>query len=127
LPERAPLSKAEGVDLDFSVLSGTMLTAEYNKLIANPEDYIGKIIKASGFYSASYSRANDRYSHYVIMKNQEGCCVELFEFVWSGDRVYPDDYPPENALIEVTGVFTGSSDFSNIHYYLAVDDVTVVR
>jgi hypothetical protein len=55
-------------------------------------------------------------------------CPKFLEFKWSGDRVYPDDYPEFGTMIELLGVFkTYRIDgFDNDIPYFEVDDIVIV-
>jgi hypothetical protein len=120
-------SPAARIDVDLTVLSSTMLSAAYDNIALNPGSYIGQTIKAAGSYSAFFWNETDRYYHYVSVKDGAGCCQGWFEFVWSGNRVYPDDYPEDGTKIEMTGVFGSYEELGRVFYYLAVDDITVMQ
>jgi hypothetical protein len=99
-----------------------MLSATYDNIMRDPENYIGQTFKVSGAYSAFFWEQSGRYHHFVMVKGDEGCCPGAFEVIWSGNRSYPDDYPYEQAKIEVTGVFSSYKVQGNTLYYLAVDE-----
>jgi hypothetical protein len=50
-----------GVDVDLTQLSNTMVYAEVYNMMANPLDYLGKTVKATGPYYATYYDATGQY------------------------------------------------------------------
>ena len=119
------MSNTEGVDVDLTLLSSTMVYAEVYNIMTNPEAYVGKTIKMSGpYYTANSDRSDLRY-HYVIIEDATACCKQGLEFIWNGKHTYPDDYPKEQTKIEVVGVFGSYAEISGTSYYLAVDDISI--
>ena len=124
--QETPSAGEGAVDVDLTVLSSTMIYAEVYNIMTNPNNYVGKTIKMSGPYYASYYDETGLYYHYVVVEDAAACCMQGFEFIWSGDRAYPDDYPKDKAMIEVIGVFGSYEELSSTYYYLAVDDIAVL-
>ena len=116
----------DSVDLDLTVMSGTMVYSVVSDMMENPDNYLGQTIKASGTYYASHYAESDLHYHYLIIESAVGCCPQGLEFVWSGERVYPDDYPEEDSTIELAGMFNSYEELGRIWYYLAVDDISVI-
>ena len=113
------------VDVDLTVLSSTMLFAEVNNMMTTPVDYMGKSVKISGPYYASFYDETGLYYHYVIIEDASACCTQGLEFVWNGNHFYPDDYPEDDMIIEVIGVFGSYDELGQTYYYLAVDDISI--
>ena len=111
------------IDVDLTILSSTMISAEIAHIKANPDEYLGKTIKVSGLYSASYYPPTDQYYQLVTFEDANACCQQVFEFTWNGDHTYPDDYPSENTRIEMTGVFGKYEELGRTYYFLSVDDI----
>lgn len=120
----APVAAASAIDLDLTAMSSTMVYAEVYNMMSNPDDYMGKVIKMSGPYYASYYDETGLYYHYVIIEDATACCQQGLEFVWNGEHSYPADYPDEKTPIEVTGVFGKYDELGKDYYYLAVDEIT---
>lgn len=120
------ITSTDGVDVDLTRLSGTMVYAEVNNMMTSAEKYMDKTIRISGPYYASYLDETDEYYHYVIIEDATACCKQGIEFIWNGEHEYPGDYPEENARIEVTGVFQSHEVLGKTYYYLAVDEITVL-
>lgn len=119
--------KTDGVDVDLTVLGSNMVYAEVFSMMMEPEDYVGKTIKARGPYASNYYEALDQYYHFVIIEDATACCQEGLEFIWSGEHTYPNDYPEEFQQVEITGVFSSYVENGMNFYYLAVDGITIVE
>ena len=101
----APAATAEPVfvDLDLSVMSGTIVYAEVYNLMVDPDPYLGKIIRMAGQYTFYEDTANNIVYHACIIRDATACCAQGIEFVRAGDPAWPDDYPEAGAEITVTG------------------------
>jgi len=97
--------KAEGIDVDLTVLSATMVYSEVFNMMYYPENYIGKTVKMNGAYSVFHDEVTDKYYHGCIIKDATACCSQGIEFELAGDHKYPDDYPEEGSSVCVSGVF----------------------
>ena len=117
---------AEGVDVDLSVMSSTMVYAEVSNIMAYPEDYLGKVIKAKGYYFVSDVDASGMYYHFVVIEDALACCIQGLEFKLGDDYMYPDDYPSTETDIEVMGEFKVYQLDGYDCYYLDSDDISVL-
>ena len=83
--------------------------------------------------SASQGRARGDFSYFqdpvtrqeyfaVLIADATACCAQGIEFVWEGHR-YPDDYPPVDTELTVTGVFNTCEE--NGFTYLQLSDAEV--
>jgi len=114
------------IDVDLTVLSSTMIYAEVNNILTNPDKYMGKTIKMKGPYYASYYEQTKLYYHYVVVEDATACCQQGLEFIWSGEHKYPADYPEDKTKIEVTGVFGSYDELGKTYYYILVDDISIL-
>ncbi len=115
-----------GIDVDLTKLSSTMVYSEVYNMMSKPEDYVGKTIKIEGAYFASYWKETGKYYHCVLISDATACCQNGIEFVWdNGTHVYPDEYPPDDTVIELTGVFGLYEEDGQSYCYLKTDDITV--
>ncbi len=96
---------AEGLDVDLTVLSSTMIYSKVFDMMTYPEDYMGKTIKVKGLFSYYYDEATGNEYFACLVPDATACCAQGIEFVLKGDPVYPDDYPELGDEICVTGVF----------------------
>ncbi len=96
---------ADEVDVDLTVLSGTMVYSEVYNMMSSPESYIGKTVKMKGLFAYFHDEATDNEYFACIIQDATACCAQGIEFVLTGDYVYPDDYPEVDEEICVAGVF----------------------
>lgn len=95
---------AEGIDVDLTQMSSTMIYSEVQNMMLKPADYVGKTVKMQGAFSVSEIGENRYFA--CIIKDATACCAQGIEFDWSGDHSYPADYPKDGSDITVTGEFT---------------------
>ncbi len=95
----------EGIDVDLTALSSTMVYSEVYQMMIAPEDYIGKTVKMSGLFALYHDEAQDKNYYACIIQDATACCAQGIEFVLTEDYVYPDDYPEPGGEICVSGVF----------------------
>jgi len=114
------------VDVDLTILSETIISAELMHIILNSDDYIGKTIKVGGTYANIFHEATGMHYHYVITKQGDACCQEGIEFILTDDRKFPDDYPAMGTPIELIGVFSRGEGDGIRFFYLATDDIHIL-
>ena len=95
----------EGVDVDLTILSATMVYSEVYNMMTSPQDYMGKTVKMRGTFDCYHDEATDRYYFACIIKDATACCAQGIEFELSGAHSYPNDYPSIGDTICVVGVF----------------------
>ena len=122
-PEQTQTS-ADGVEMDLTVLSSTMVYAEvYNILYNDPESYLGKTVRARGEFSIYQLVVDgvlqpDPVAYACIIADAAACCAEGMEFVLKDDLAYPDDYPEPGAEITVVGEFQAYEENGMTGYHL---------
>lgn len=114
-----------GVDLDLSGLSITMVQAEYERIISNADDYIGKTIKVFGSFRTYLTDDAGGIAYYVIIIPGDDCCQMGFEFKRDGNYTFPDDYPAQNSMILISGTLDRHEVFNSLSLYISVDEFTV--
>ena len=120
-----PQASADGVDVDLTALSSTMVYSEvYNMLYFYPEDYYGKTVKMTGLFNV-YQSVDENgvvldmpVAYACIISDATACCAEGMEFVLKDDLAYPDDYPELGAEITVIGEFQSYEENGMIWYHL---------
>ena len=117
--------KDGSVDVDLTALNSTMVYGEIYNILTNANKYKGKTIKMNGPYYA-YCNEKGIYQHLIIIEDASACCQQGLEFRWNGEHIYPDDYPEDNARVEVTGVFGTYKEKGETYYYLEVEDITIL-
>ena len=103
--ESTVLSYTEGIDIDLTALSSTMVYSEVYNMMCEPEKYVGKTIKISGLFSAYHDQGTGQDYFACTIQDATACCAQGMEFVLSDDYKYPDDYPKEGGIITVVGTF----------------------
>ena len=101
IPPEPTATPDSGIDVDLTALSSTMVFAEVYNMLAYPEDYLGKTIRAAGEF-AVYDEPDGRL-YAVVVQDALACCAQGLEFELAGDAVYPDAYPAEGSEITVVG------------------------
>ena len=114
------------VDIDLSGLSMTMMQAEYQRILSNPRDFIGKTIRAIGLYRTMIIDDAGNYTHSIIIVPGDECCLLGFEFQPDGDIGFPDDYPAQDARIKITGTIDEYNRSGALYLYIAVDSFEVM-
>lgn len=115
---------AAPVDLDLSVLSGTVVYAQVYNMMVDPETYQGRRIRIQGNFN--YFQDPDTQQEYfaAIISDATACCAQGIEFVWKGEHVYPQDYPELDTELTVTGIFDTYEEYGNTYIQLLDAEVT---
>jgi len=101
ISDDATLSTTEGIDIDLTAISSTMVYSEVYNMMMTPEDYIGKIVKMSGTYATYHDDATGNDYYACIIQDATACCTQGMEFVLA-DGNYPTEVGTE---VTVSGVF----------------------
>lgn len=99
------LSMTEGVDLDLTTLSSTMVYSEVYNMMYEPEDFVGKIIRMDGTFNTYHDEETGLDYYACIIQDATACCAQGVEFIPTEDYSYPADYPEVGDWVTVTGVF----------------------
>lgn len=95
----------EGIDVDLTTLSSTMVYSEVFNMMTVPEDYIGKKVKMTGSFAIYEDEETGQIYYACIISDATACCSQGIEFALKGDYAYPDDYPELESEITVIGEF----------------------
>lgn len=127
--EGAPVQAASAsadrpVDLDLTAISGTVVYSQVYDMMAEPEAYMGQKIRMRG--SLSYFQDPDTMQEYfaAIIADATACCAQGIEFVCKDERSYPQDYPPLDTEITVTGTFNTYYEGESMYIQLTDADMT---
>ena len=112
------------VDLDLSKMSGTIVYSQIYNIMYTPDDYIGKIIRLSGYYDVFEEPDTGNVYFACIVPDATACCAQGIEFVRADAAQYPQDYPEPGTDIQVTGRLEPYTD-NGIDYLHLVDSVLV--
>ena len=100
-----PEGQADGIDVDLTVLSSTMVYSEVYNMMTVPEEYLGRTVKMQGLFAIYCDEATGNLYFACLVQDATACCAQGIEFILSDGRVYPDDYPEAGEEICVVGVF----------------------
>ncbi len=104
--DKPVLSNTEGVDVDLTILSSTLVYSEVYNMMTLPEEYIGKTVRMEGMFSYYHDDTTGKDYFACIIQDATACCAQGIEFELEGDHKYPDDYPEDGGYVKVEGVFT---------------------
>ena len=104
--DKPVLSNTEGVDVDLTILSSTLVYSEVYNMMTLPEEYVGKTVRMEGMFSYYHDDTTGKDYFACIIQDATACCAQGIEFELEGDHKYPDDYPEDGGYVKVEGVFT---------------------
>ena len=111
-------SDADGdVDIDMTVLSPTMVSAQGFRITSSPEDHLGYSMRIRGSYFTFLWEEADMQLHYVVLDLTVGCCGQAFEFKYSGEL------PELGTPIQITGVFQYYEIMGEFYFYIYVTEL----
>lgn len=119
-----PLSTTEGIDIDLTSLSSTMVYSEVYNMMTVPSDYIGKVVKMNGIFSTFHDDNTGKNYFACVIKDATACCSQGIEFVLTDDYSYPDDYPSNGDTVTVVGTFNTYTE--NNYSYCTLLDANLV-
>ena len=119
--EAAPVS-ADGIDVDLTTMSATMVYSEVQNMMMNPTDYLGKTVKMKGTFNVAELGDNIYYA--CLIKDATACCAQGIEFQWEGDHAYPEDYPEMGDEITVVGTFSTYKENTQTYCQLENSELT---
>ena len=100
-----PAQSADGIDVDLTKLSSTMVYSEVDNMMVSPDNYTGKTVKMNGAF-AYYEDPETKKQYFAcIIADATACCSQGLEFILTGEHTYPNDYPELGSEITVTGTF----------------------
>ena len=118
------INGTDGIDVDITVLSSTMVYSVVYCMLMSPIEYKGLTVRINGSFSYYHDEmtGNDYYA--CVIQDATACCSQGLEFRLqdADQRVYPDDYPEPGEEIVVTGVFDTYSE--NGFTYCVLEDAS---
>lgn len=121
-PQPTATPSPDGVDLDLTQLSATMVFAEVAAMVRTPEDYLGKTVRMEGplaVYEANPALGID-YFYTVVIQDATACCQQGMEFIW------PEGTLPEAGTgLVVTGTFAEYDCGGLPSYHIVADTVEI--
>lgn len=124
--ENADGEDVDDIYVDLTQLSSTMIFAEINNMMIDPESYVGKKIRVAGLYYLYHEEDTDIKMHYIVIPDATECCQQGLEFVLSSEYNFPEDYPISDADIEIIGTFSRGEIEGSPFYYLESNDLVIL-
>ena len=122
-PNAAYVGGKDGVDLDLTRLSGTMVYAEVYNMRYEPEDYYGKVVRIRGLFSAYQNPVTGEYYYNCVIPDATACCSQGLQFILRDETLtYPDDLPEDGDTVTVLGTFRKNDE--NL-YMCSIDDAVI--
>jgi len=98
-------AEEQTADLDLSNASATVIYAQVYNMMVEPEAFLGKIVRLTGYFDYFEDMQRDLVYFSVLIPDATACCAQGIEFVWAGEHDWPDDYPEPGEEITVCGRF----------------------
>ncbi len=117
--ERPENMSHDGIDVDLTVLSPTMVYAEVFNMISYAPDYVGKTIRMEGPAVSYTDEEIGKTYHACLIQDATACCATGLEY----ELPEGTEYPPDGEEITVTGVFDIYKDVDGIEYCRLLDAV----
>ena len=111
-------TQSEGVDVDLTKLSSTMVYSEVYNMMVAPDKYVGKTVRMRGQFALYEDTQSGARYFACIIADATACCSQGLEFVLEGTHAYPQDYPSLGTEITVTGEFRTYEENGNLYCHL---------
>ena len=123
--DKLAYNEKEGIDIDLTRLKGNMIFSQVNRMVYEPDEFLGKTVRMAGRFAFAYGYDEngevdpEQVYFACIIPDATACCSSGIEFERVGNWRYPDDYPDEGADITVTGVFERYEEYGMEYFRLA--------
>lgn len=118
-PNRSePSRSADGIDLDLTEMSATMVYSEVLGMVYEPDRYRGKVVKMAGDFSYYLDEQTGKYYFACIVKDATECCAQGIEYSLKGENSFPEDYPEIGDPVTVIGTFDTYEEGGFVYMYL---------
>lgn len=131
-PARADTGGASPVPLhnpphmDLSDMSYTMAYAQVYSMVMAPKRHQGETLKIKGSYYG-FQTQEGQDVHLILIIDEAGCCEVGMEFQITGNLAWPQDYPPNNSIILLTGLMDIIHHGDNPYPLLVANEIQVVK
>lgn len=112
----------DGIDLDLTRLSSTMVYAEVFNMRYEPDGYYGKVVRMEGYFSAYQNPYTGEYYYNCVVPDATACCSQGIQFFLRDDLSYPEDFPENGTTVTVVGTFERNDQ--NL-YMCSLEDCTM--
>lgn len=114
------LPTAEGVDIDLTQLSSTVVYGELYQILMNASAYLGMTLRMEGNFGIYTDPASGNVYYSVGVVDSTMCCVQGLEFLLAEE---PEAYPAVDDIITVTGVLEIYEE--NGYFYIRLGDAVM--
>lgn len=131
-PDRSDAGGASPVPLhnpphmDLSDMSYTMAYAQVYSMVMAPKRHQGETLKIKGSYYG-FQTQEGQDVHLILIIDEAGCCEVGMEFQITGNLAWPQDYPPNNSIILLTGLMDIIHHGDNPYPLLVANEIQVVK
>lgn len=108
-------TKSNGIDLDLTTLSSTVVFSEVYNMLNNPDNFKGKVIKMEGKLNHYYDKKKKRHRYAVMIADATACCQQGLEFKRDKDTKLEIK---ANTEVTVIGTFNYQNDGRFVYCYL---------
>ena len=106
---------ASKIDYDLSNMNYNMISSITFEMLIEPQKYAGKTIKICGQF---YTEVEEEIRYFsVIIWDATLCCPAGMDFIPPATMTFPDDFPPEETQITVTGTLRENPEDGNLLFY----------
>ena len=119
------ITTENGADVDLSLYNDLMAYSMLTDMTNNPDNYLGKSVRAVGQYVTVDNFIQERNIHYVLIAGVDVCCPEVLEFMYDENSSNETVFPEEGMVIDITGTFLGYEMQGYTYYYLSIDEIIV--
>lgn len=110
--------------LDLSDMSYTMAYAQVYSMVMAPKRHQGETLKIKGSYYG-FQTEDGQDVHLILIMDEAGCCEVGMEFQITGNLAWPQDYPPNNSIILLTGLLDIIHHGDNPYPFLVANEIQV--
>ena len=116
--EKAKELEKYDVDIDFSSMSKTMVTAQMSSIYNSPESYIGKTVRLTANYQKYHSDDTNKDYNIAFGYDDTGCCA-AWNIEFYGDCVPEviEDY----STVSMVGKIAQYDEYGKMYTYIDVE------
>ena len=117
------------IDIDLTTMNSTMVYSEVYNMMVNPNQYVNKVVKASGPFVIGSSQIPNICYPAVLIQDATACCGNGLEFLLYGIPLCTtrggDGYPIPGEEITIVGMF--KTYFEDTNMYVRLEDSVWLR
>ncbi|MBO4532906.1 MAG: hypothetical protein J5726_04325 [Treponema sp.] len=110
-----PVVAEPKIDYDLSNMNYNMISSITFEMLIEPQKYADKTVKISGQF---YTEVEEDIRYYsVIIWDATLCCPAGMDFIPPDTMSFPEDFPPQESQITVTGILRENAEDGNLLFY----------